>query len=184
MPLTLTERPLQASSMGVDSTKRSNNPQPHSHNHTFNECSSQKSYKETHRHKVTPGCTLVVTGYFIQNHSKHKVEHAKDTRSKLDECSQGPTQPHSNSWQDQGIALPHGITLTLAVTQAQGTWQLAVGGAHTYIHRHTGTAGAHARNTSHSRHTPSLVSHTPTPAASPHLPHLLFLPRPPPQKGA
>lgn len=62
-------------------------------------------------------------------------------------------------------------TATWDHTQAQGTWQPAVGGTHTHTHRHTQRmTGAHAHNTSHSRHPPSLVSHTPTPAASPHLP--------------
>lgn len=89
-------------------------------------------------------------------HSKLIVEHATDTWSKqFHQCSQGPTQPHSNIWQDMEFALPHAITLTLAVTKARGTWQLAVGGAHIHTHRHTRMAGAHARNTSHSRHTPS-----------------------------
>lgn len=58
--------------------------------------------------------------------------------------------------------------------QAQGTRQRAVGGAHTYTHRHTRRmTGAHVRNTYHSRHPPSLVSHPPTPAASTHLPTYL-----------
>lgn len=71
--------------------------------------------------------------------------------------------------------------------QAQGTRQRAVGGAHTYTHRHTRRmTGAHVRNTYHSRHPPSLVSHPPTPAASTHLPTYL-LPQPlppPPYRGA